>query len=136
MPRPVQSRKISRFPGKNLYKPAGIPGCELQIISLGLDEFEALRLADYQQMYQEEAAEKMGVSRQTFGRIVTTARKKVAQALTEGMGLKIEGGNVEFEEETKTIHCPKCRRKFSRASGGEKRANCPKCSKKSSSESE
>jgi len=63
-------------------------------VVLGLDEFEAIRLADLEGLYQEQAAEKLHVSRQTFGRIIESARKKVAQALIEGRPLQIEGGPV------------------------------------------
>jgi uncharacterized protein len=96
MPRPTQCRRIAAFPSSSLFKPAGIPACSLGEVVLAVDEFEALRLADYQALYQEQAAERMGVSRQTFGRIVEAARKKVAQALVEGLALRIEGGNVKL----------------------------------------
>jgi uncharacterized protein len=62
---------------------------KLETIRLALDEFEALRWADLLGLYQEEAAQKMGVSRATFGRIVETARRKVAQALVQGQALQI-----------------------------------------------
>ena len=65
-------------------------------IILALDDFEALRLADFEGLYQEQAAERMRISRQTFGRIVEAARQKVAQALIEGKTLSIEGGSVEM----------------------------------------
>ncbi len=76
MPRPIHCRRIASLPGSSLFKPAGIPACSLGEVVLAIDEFEALRLADYVALYQEQAAERMGVSRQTFGRIVETARKK------------------------------------------------------------
>ena len=63
---------------------------------LGIDELEALRLADLEGLYQEDAARQMNVSRQTFGRIVAAARKKVAEALVRGRSLRIEGGEVEM----------------------------------------
>jgi predicted DNA-binding protein (UPF0251 family) len=59
-------------------------------ISLELDEFEAIRLADHEDHYQEEAAKRMGISRQTFGRIITGAHKKIAEALIHGKAIKIE----------------------------------------------
>jgi len=65
---------------------------ELERVVLELDELEALKLADLEGRYQEDAAEVMGVSRQTFGRIVETARKKVAEALLHGKALAIEPG--------------------------------------------
>ncbi len=59
---------------------------------LSIDEFEAIRLADLEGLYQEQAAERMNVSRQTFGRIIESARRKVAQVLAGGLALRIEGG--------------------------------------------
>jgi predicted DNA-binding protein (UPF0251 family) len=75
-------------------KPAGVRACELNWLTLGLDEFEALRLADRDGLHHEAAAKQMGISRPTFGRIVENARRKVAQALCSGSALEIAGGNV------------------------------------------
>ena len=62
-----------------------------------LDEFEALRQADLGGLYQEQAAEQMGVSRPTFSRIIESAHRKVADALVHGKALRIEGGPVQHE---------------------------------------
>lgn len=62
----------------------------LEQIGLGLDELEALRLADLEGLYQEEAAARMNVSRPTFGRIISEARRKVADAIINGKVLVIE----------------------------------------------
>jgi predicted DNA-binding protein (UPF0251 family) len=67
----------------------------LEEVNLTLDELEAIRLADLGELYQEDAAKKMNVSRQTFGNIVNSAHKKIADALLNAKALKIEGGNVE-----------------------------------------
>jgi predicted DNA-binding protein (UPF0251 family)/predicted Fe-Mo cluster-binding NifX family protein len=80
-------------------KPAGIPACELEEVILGLDEAEALRLADLQGLYQEAAARSMGVSRQTFGRIVESARRKVADAILNGKALRLDGGEITIKGE-------------------------------------
>jgi predicted DNA-binding protein (UPF0251 family) len=77
-----------------MFRPAGVPACRLEWLNLTLDEFEALRLADLDGLHQDKAAARMGVSRQTFGRIVENARRKVAQVLYSGMALSIEGGIV------------------------------------------
>ncbi len=61
---------------------------------MALDEFEAIRLADRNGLKQEDAAREMEVSRPTFGRILESAHRKVASALTEGRALRIEGGTV------------------------------------------
>ena len=97
MPRPRQCRRVAQLPQANYYKPRGVPLRMLQQVALTVDELEALRLADLEGLYQEEAAQQMNVSRQTFGRIVEAARKKVADALVNGKALSIEGGSVEVD---------------------------------------
>ncbi len=78
---------------------------ELPVVRLDLDGLEALRLADLEGLYQEAAAEQMGVSRATFGRIVATARARVAEALLEGKALRIGGGAV-VEGAPDVLPCP------------------------------
>lgn len=95
MPRPMKCRRVRQGPCSTSFKPAGVRGCELEEVVLSLDEFESLRLADLEGMYQEEAAEQLGVSRQTFGNIVKSAHAKVADCLVNAKKLKIEGGVVE-----------------------------------------
>ena len=104
MPRPKCRRNICGIPDKNYYKPRGIPTVDLEEIVLNLDEFEAIRLADYEQLYQEEAAAKMNISRQTFGRIIEAAHKKIADVLLNGKALKIEGGEVALDEKKSCGH--------------------------------
>jgi uncharacterized protein len=70
----------------------------LEEVALAVDELEALRLADLDGLYHGDAAERMGVSRATFGRIVETARRKVAEALVRGKALKIGGGEVAWAD--------------------------------------
>jgi len=94
MPRPCKNRFISGRPGSVVYKPAGIPARTLEWLNLGLDEFETIRLLDYQGLDQEKVAELMGVSRPTVTRIYASARRKIAEALTEGKAICIEGGPV------------------------------------------
>jgi len=94
MPRPFCPRRIRCTPGVTYFKPAGIPMVVLDEVVVTLDEFEALRLADFDGLYQEKAAEQMKISRPTFARIVEAARKKVADALIHGKALRMEGGNV------------------------------------------
>jgi len=95
MVRPKQSRKVSGKPAAVIFKPAGVPKRKLKTTILTVDEFEAIRLADHLLLYQEDAAKKMGVSRQTFGRIIAQARAKVARMLVYGEAISIEGGCVE-----------------------------------------
>ena len=94
MPRPPLPRTICGRPGASRYKPSGIPARHLREVILGYDELEALRLADLEGLYHQEAAEHMGISRPTFGRLVSQARHKVADALFHGQSLAFEGGPV------------------------------------------
>lgn len=98
MPRTKCLRYIAEHPEVTFYKPAGIPLRQLNEVVVNLDEFEALRLADAEGMYHSEAAEKMKISRQTFGRIITNARQKIARAILAGHAIKIEGGNVNIQK--------------------------------------
>ena len=98
MSRPKCCRHVCGLPDKNYFKPRGIPASELKEVVLSLDEYETIRLADYEQLYQEEAASRMNISRQTFGRIIEAAHKKIADVLLNGKALKIEGGEVSFDE--------------------------------------
>jgi len=98
MPRPFCRRRIGWLPSKWRFFPEGGPFVGPEIITLTLDELEAIRLADLLGLYQEEAAQKMGISRATFGRILESGRKKVAEALISGKALKIEEGPIEIIE--------------------------------------
>lgn len=93
MPRKKCKRNIECKPDAHIFKPKGIPTSELEIIQFNLDELEAIRLADFEGMYQENAAESMHISRQTFGRILAEAHKKIADALVNGKGIEIEKHN-------------------------------------------
>lgn len=97
MGRPLCPRRIGTLPGVVFFKPAGIPLRDLEERVLTLDQFEALRLADVEGMAQLDAARRMGVSRQTFSRILASARQTVACCMTRGMAIRIEGGAVHLE---------------------------------------
>ena len=116
MPRPKCCRIVGGLPTTEYYKPRGIPLVNLKEVILTVDEYEALKLADYEQLYQEQAAEKMHVSRQTFGRIILSAHYKIAEVLIQGKALKIEGGEFAVKR-GRTGEC-----KCSKAHGKE---NCP-----------
>jgi len=96
MPRPKRPRYIISHPGINAFGPEGIQAGEETIISL--DEFEAIRLIDYDGMDQSEAAKIMNVSRQTVGRILKAGRGKLAKMLVQGHRLKLEGGCYKIGE--------------------------------------
>ncbi len=94
VPRPFCPRRIACWPEATYFKPAGVPLRVLAEVTLKLDELEALRLADLNGMYQEQAAQRMKISRPTFARIVEAARRKVADVLVNGKALRVEGGPV------------------------------------------
>jgi len=93
--RPCRCRRIRCSPDANYFKPRGIPLNNLEEVNLTLDELEAVRLADFEGLYQEAAAKKMDISRQTFGNIINSAHKKIADVLLNAKALKIEGGKVK-----------------------------------------
>jgi len=90
MARPKKCRRICGRPAHSCFKPNGVPMKELEQIELLPEEFEALRLADQLDLSQQEGADQMGVSRQTFGNIVKQARYKVATCLVDGKALVLE----------------------------------------------
>jgi len=63
---------------------------ELEEVPITIDELEAIRLADFEGLYHEDSAKKMKISRQTFGRILNNAHKKVSECLIKGKALKIK----------------------------------------------
>jgi predicted DNA-binding protein (UPF0251 family) len=126
MPRPQRFRRVAGRSGNAVYKPAGVPQSSLREIVLTLDELEALRLADAEGLYQDEAAAHMDVSRATFGRIVASARKKTATALTTGAALRIEGGNVTMTE-TRNFTCLDCAHQWQVPFGTGRPQECPAC---------
>ena len=98
MPRPRKCRMVSQIPNMIYFKPRGVPMRQLAEVYLPLEGFEALRLADLEGCKHEEAAKKMNVSRQTFGRILSRARRSVTEALVNGFALRIDGGDYKIVE--------------------------------------
>ncbi len=96
MPRPIKCRRVSFMPGATYFKPAGIPMRELEENGVSVEEMEAVRLRDIDGLEQEECARAMNISRQTFQRILESARKKIADALLKGKAIRIEGGHYEM----------------------------------------
>jgi predicted DNA-binding protein (UPF0251 family) len=90
MARPKKCRYVKCKPNATYFKPRGIPLMELEEISITIDELEAIRLADYDGLYHEDAALRMKISRATFGRILGEVRRKIAETLIQGKALKIE----------------------------------------------
>jgi predicted DNA-binding protein (UPF0251 family) len=126
MPRPKYCRKVGCVPDKNYFKPKGIPASLLEEVVLTLDEFEAIRLADFEGLYQEDSAKKMNISRQTFGRIIESAHKKIADVLINGKALKIEGGEVSIDD-MRRFKCPRCKKEYDFPHSSDKTFVCPHC---------
>lgn len=109
MPRKRRSRKILAPPAFNGYKPYGCKRPN-DFVSLNFEEYEALRLADYDFMNHDEAAVKMDVSRATFARIYESARRKIADALVNVKEIKTVFGNAELTD--KWYNCKSCFTRF------------------------
>ena len=126
MVRPRNCRRVGCLPGSQYFKPRGIPLSGLEEMNLTVDEFEAIRLADFEGLYQDQAAGKMNVSRQTFGRIIKSGHKKVAEALVKGKALKIEGGDFDMASK-RNFRCHDCQHSWELPYGTGRPKNCPSC---------
>jgi len=118
-------RKVVAPPGFRGYKPYGNRLGQKGHVELLYEEYEAIKLADYDGMNHQEASQLMGVSRATFARIYEMARKKIARALVETREIRSVFGNAEFDESWRicgncharynvpskmiNLHCPLCK---------------------------
>jgi len=93
VPRPKKHRNCEGKVCGKIFKPTGTPLRELTRIHLHEDELEALRLCDLQGLFQEQAGAKMGISRGTVQRLLASAHRKVAAAISEGDALIL--GNAD-----------------------------------------
>jgi uncharacterized protein len=125
MPRPCKLRRVSCSPQALSFRPSVLSKADAGTISLSRDELEALRLADLEGLYQEQAARKMKISRQTFGNIIVSAHKKVADFLINSKRLSIEGGAVEIDR--CSFMCAECRHTWSVQCGTGRPKECPQC---------
>lgn len=126
MPRPLCCRRVSGEPPSTFFKPRGVPTAILEAVTITVDEFEAVRLADLEGLYQKEAARRMGVSRATFGRIVESAHKKIADVLVNGKALEIKGGEIEVVNQ-RSFLCGDCQQKWQVPYCTLRSAVCPQC---------
>ena len=95
MVRPKKCRRVSALPGTTYFKPAGIPLRLLKEVCLSIEQAEALRLKDLEGLEQVQAAARMGVSRPTYQRVLTSARKQVSDAILNGKAIRIGGGDFQ-----------------------------------------
>jgi uncharacterized protein len=134
LPKPKKERTVLHPPSVVFFKPQGIPMVQLEKVILNVDEYEAIRLVDYDGLDQEEASKKLGVSRPTCARIMEGAHKKIAEAITQGKAIQIEGG--QFVLLNNRMRCRDCGHLWEtiadndRTDGekdNEKATSCPKC---------
>lgn len=123
MARPLKSRKISNPPVMKGFRPFGLHSCKTDSLKLTFEEYESIRLVNYEEMDQEQAAKQMNVSRPTFTRIYNKALKQIARSFVEGKVIVFEGGNYELEKDW--YRCKKC---FRLIEGIENHKKCNNCS--------
>jgi predicted DNA-binding protein (UPF0251 family) len=122
MARPRKSRKIVNPPKMIGFQPFGMPSCEIEPVKLKFEEYESIRLINYELLDQDKAAEQMNVSRPTFTRIYNNALKQIARSFVEGNAIEIEGGSYQFEKDW--YRCKKCHKLIQ---GLENHSRCEGC---------
>ena len=125
MPRPRRCRWIWALPNVSYFKPRGIPLAQLEEVILSVDEHEAIRFSDVEGLEQEEAAKRMNISRQTFGRVLASARKKISDAIINAKAIRIEGG--DFMVADRIFRCLSCGYTWEIPHGTPRPASCPSC---------
>lgn len=106
MARPEKNRTILQPPLMKGFKPFGIPRCKVEFVTLTFEEYESIRLVNYENLEQKEAATLMNVSRPTLTRIYNKALKTITKAFVEGKAIVIDGGNYELSQDW--YRCRKC----------------------------
>jgi predicted DNA-binding protein (UPF0251 family) len=126
-PRKLVPRKISSPPKIKGFKPYGVSEDieKSEVISLHFEEYEALKMCDYDLLNHCDAAEIMNISRPTFTRIYAIARQKMAKALVEGLQISIEGGKIYFDSDW--YHCSSCPSVFENFNKELEPEMCPIC---------
>lgn len=89
MVRPLKPKKVFFNPNVTYFKPRAIPLSSLEEVELSVEEVEAIRLCDHEDLSQNEASLQMNISQSTIQRILTSARKKIAEAIIEGKAIRI-----------------------------------------------
>jgi predicted DNA-binding protein (UPF0251 family) len=135
--RPQRFRWVEKIPEINHFKPAGMSSGKSNQVKLTVDELETIRLADLEGLYHKQAGERLNVSRQTFGRIINSAHRKVAEALVMGKSILIEGGEIMALDQGREMAangyciCPKCDERITHKRGFPcQEESCPKCGQK------
>ncbi|MDD3851533.1 MAG: DUF134 domain-containing protein [Firmicutes bacterium] len=124
MPRPVKWRRVGHLPVESFFAPGGKEKSTLEEVVLKVEELEAMRLKDIEGLNQEQCAERMNISRQTFQLIIDRARGKTARALVEGKAIRIRGG--KYTVNICRYSCTDCGNQFDEPFEKEK-VSCPRC---------
>ena len=124
MSRPKRIRKVNNPPHFKGYRPIGLPE-ENSPVVINYEEYEAIRLSDYELNGHLEASQIMGISRPTYTRIYESARRKVAQAFVLGKAIVFEGGKVYFDSEW--YSCNGCGCWFNHPEKEQEIKNCTLC---------
>ena len=126
-PRPVRIRRISNPPVISGFRPYGrkTDNTDSGNVFLNLEEYESIRLCDYEMLNHHQASVIMNVSRPTLTRIYSRARQKIAEALVKGYRIIIEGGKIYFDSDWFT--CNSCGCFFNNPEKQQKTENCPLC---------
>ncbi len=129
MVRPRKPRFVKFNPKASYFKPRGIPLVDLEEVRLAVEELEALRLADLLCLSHEQAGQRMGVSRATFGRIIARARKTLAEALVHGKAILVEGGDYKMValDGKRCFACEACGHRWEENRGAGRPETCPSC---------
>lgn len=127
MPRRKLHRRINKPPLINGFKPYGGPK-QNDVVVLNIEEFEAIRLSDYENLTHEQSSSKMNISRPTFTRIIESARKKIATSFCNGLEIRINGGNYKYDKNW--YRCRKCHYILNQEFIDSKVDDCPICGHK------
>jgi uncharacterized protein len=122
MSRPQKARKIFNPPKMKGFRPFGMKSCVSDSVRLKYEEFESIRLVNYENLSQEAAASRMNISRPTFTRIYNRALKQIARSFVEGRSIEIDGGNYQLDKDW--YRCRKC---FKLIEGMENHVKCKDC---------
>jgi len=122
MARPQKSRTIYTPPQMRGFKPYGLSCCKTETISMSFVEYESIKLVSYDKLSQEQAAEKMNISRPTLTRIYNKALNTIAIGFIEGRTIEINGGNYQFQKDW--YRCNKCHKLIE---GLENHFKCKNC---------
>ena len=127
MARPTKCRRVEFFPEQTYFAPCtqGACGCQAgDEITLKIEELEAMRLKDLEELNQDECAARMQISRQTFQNVLDSARKKVTTALASGKAIRIGGG--QYTTKHCQLYCGDCGARYE-INYEQDRQTCPSC---------